>query len=141
MIVDEAHNVTPNVGRVASDNADEYRETRGSAFQQAFLTATPHDGFKESWTALLELLDDQRFARNVEPDERHLNKVMIRRLKTELTDQNGKPIYPRRRLEPLLVLKHQKKQSSKNFWKNIFSLYRFRILSMAQGSQIASFAN
>ena len=51
----------------------------------------------------MELLDDQRFARNVEPDERHLKQIMIRRLKTELTDQNGKPIYPRRRLEPLLV--------------------------------------
>ena len=105
LIVDEAHNVTPNVGRVASETMrTSIVRLAAPHFQhKLFLTATPHDGFKESWTALLELLDDQRFARNVEPDESQLKQVMIRRLKTELTDQNGKPIYPRRRLEPLLV--------------------------------------
>ena len=35
-----------------------------------FLTATPHNGYKESFSALfLELIDNQRFARGVEPDE------------------------------------------------------------------------
>ena len=34
-----------------------------------FLSATPHNGYPESFTALLELIDDQRFARGVEPDE------------------------------------------------------------------------
>ena len=35
-----------------------------------FLTATPHNGYKESFSALFrELIDNQRFARGVEPDE------------------------------------------------------------------------
>ncbi len=37
-----------------------------------FLTATPHNGYKESFTALLELLDNQRFARGIEPDRQQL---------------------------------------------------------------------
>ena len=44
-----------------------------------------------SFTSLLELLDDQRFSRNILPDERQLSQVMIRRLKTDLVDKEGKP--------------------------------------------------
>ena len=36
----------------------------------AILTATPHNGYQESFTSLLELLDDQRFARNIMPEEK-----------------------------------------------------------------------
>lgn len=41
-------------------------------------TATPHNGYTESFISLLELLDDQRFARNIVPDEKAANQVMIR---------------------------------------------------------------
>jgi hypothetical protein len=61
-----------------------------------FLTATPHNGYPESFTALLELLDNQRFARGVEPDRNQLQVVMVRRLKRELPPQfDGTPRFPR----------------------------------------------
>jgi hypothetical protein len=41
------------------------------------------------------LLDDQRFARNILPDEKQLSQVMIRRLKSDLVDADGKPLYAR----------------------------------------------
>ena len=58
---------------------------------------------QESFTSLLELLDDQRFARSVMPDEKQLNRVMVRRLKTDLVDSDGNPIYPKRILKTLEV--------------------------------------
>ena len=105
MIVDEAHNVSPTVGKWAVESL-RTRLVRLIAphFQhKLFLTATPHDGYTESFTALLELLDDQRFARNVLPNETQLARVMVRRLKSDLVDAEGKKIYPERRLEALDV--------------------------------------
>ena len=49
-----------------------------------FLTATPHNGYRESFAALLELLDNQRFARALTPDRKQLDAVMVRRMKSEL---------------------------------------------------------
>lgn len=105
LIIDEAHNVSPSVGRYAVESL-RTKLVRAIAphFQhKLFLTATPHNGYKESFTALLELLDDQRFARNAEPNEAQLARVMVRRLKSDLVDANGKKIYPERRLEALPV--------------------------------------
>ncbi len=105
LIIDEAHNVAPTVGRYAVESL-RTRLVRLAAphFQhKLFLTATPHDGYTESFTALLELLDDQRFARNVMPSDPQLARVMVRRLKSDLVDAKGKRIYPERRLEALPV--------------------------------------
>lgn len=105
LIIDEAHNVAPTVGRYAVESL-RTRLVRLAAphFQhKLFLTATPHDGYTESFTALLELLDDQRFARNVLPSDPQLARVMVRRLKSDLVDANGERIYPERRLEALPV--------------------------------------
>jgi SNF2 family DNA or RNA helicase len=105
LIVDEAHNVAPTVGKYAVESL-RTRLVRLLAphFQhKLFLTATPHDGYTESFTALLELLDDQRFSRNILPPEDQLARVMVRRLKSDLVDAKGKRLYPVRRLEALNV--------------------------------------
>ena len=106
LAVDEAHNIAP---AAASRYALESQRTRlirsiAPHFEhRLFLSATPHNGYQESFTSLLELLDDQRFARNVMPDARQLQRIMVRRLKTDLVDSDGNPIYPKRRLMPLEV--------------------------------------
>ncbi|MBX3182890.1 MAG: DISARM system SNF2-like helicase DrmD [Polyangiaceae bacterium] len=105
LVMDEAHNVAPTVGKYAVESL-RTRLVRLLAphFQhKLFLTATPHDGYTESFTALLELLDDQRFSRNVLPSEDQLARVMVRRLKSDLVDAKGKKLYPTRRLEALNV--------------------------------------
>ncbi|WP_233864647.1 DISARM system SNF2-like helicase DrmD [Paraburkholderia adhaesiva] len=106
LVVDEAHNVAPAAGAhyALESQRTRFIRTIGPHFQhRLFLTATPHNGYTESFTSLLELLDDQRFARNILPDEKRLSQVMIRRLKSDLVDANGNLLYARRTLQALEV--------------------------------------
>jgi SNF2 family DNA or RNA helicase len=107
LIVDEAHNVAPSGrGRYATDSlrTSALRELVPHFEHRLFLTATPHNGYDESFTALLELLDDQRFARAVTPSREQLRQVMVRRLKSELPPRfDGTPRFPKRVLCPIEV--------------------------------------
>ncbi len=104
LIVDEAHNVAPS-GRgayaVDSQRTQAVRALAPHFEHKLFLTATPHNGYSESFTSLLELLDDQRFHRGLEPDPKQLGAVMVRRLKWELRDEPRR--FPERKLEALEV--------------------------------------
>ena len=87
MIVDEAHNVAPSGrGKYATDSMRTIviRSLAPHFEHKLFLSATPHNGYRESFAALLELLDSQRFARAVTPDRAQLDAVMVRRMKSEL---------------------------------------------------------
>jgi hypothetical protein len=100
LVVDEAHNVAPAGSAhyaLESQRTQFIRKIAPHFQHRLFLTATPHNGYTESFTSLLELLDDQRFSRNILPDDRQLSQVMIRRLKTDLIDKDGNPLYPKRR--------------------------------------------
>src|SRR5438093_11769617 len=107
MIVDEAHNCAPSgVGRYATDSmrTQALRLLVPHLEPKPFLTATPHNGYPESFSALLELLDNQRFARSTTPDRKQLGAVMVRRMKSELPPKwDGSPRFPRRVLEPIEV--------------------------------------
>ena len=87
LIVDEAHNVAPSGrGKYATDSQRTLalRSLVPHFEHKLFLSATPHNGYRESFAALLELLDSQRFARAVTTDRAQLEAVMIRRMKSEL---------------------------------------------------------
>ncbi len=107
LIVDEAHNVAPSGrGQYATDSQRTLAMRRLVPHfeHKLFLSATPHNGYQESFTALLELLDNQRFARGVQPDREQLGAIMVRRLKSELkADWDGTPRFPKRVLQPLEV--------------------------------------
>jgi hypothetical protein len=102
MIVDEAHNCAPSGrGRYATDSlrTQALRLLVPHFEHKLFLTATPHNGYPESFSALLELLDNQRFARSTTPDRKQLNAVMVRRMKSELPPKwDGSPRFPKRML-------------------------------------------
>lgn len=106
LVVDEAHNIAPaGKGNYAKPSL------RTRAIQRLaphfthhlFLSATPHNGYTESFTSLLELLDNQRFSRTIEPTEAALQQVMVRRLKKNIVDKDGKPVFSRRELLPLEI--------------------------------------
>ncbi len=107
LIVDEAHNVAPSGrGQYAtdSDRTHALRRLVPHFEHKLFLSATPHNGYTESFSALLELLDNQRFARGVRIDREQLQAVMVRRLKSELPPHwDGTPRFPQRILDPIEV--------------------------------------
>lgn len=107
MILDEAHNVAPSgQGKYATDSmrTEAIRLLAPHFEHKLFLSATPHNGYRESFTALLELLDNQRFARGVEPDYKQLTTVMVRRLKSELPKRwDGSSRFAERLITPLPV--------------------------------------
>jgi ERCC4-related helicase len=96
LVVDEAHHCAPpapSKGRrgYAVDSLQTRAVRRLSEHSQhrILLSATPHNGYSESWQALLEIVDPQRFARGVEPDPDALRDVLVRRLKDEIVDADG----------------------------------------------------
>jgi len=106
LVIDEAHNIAPSSVSLYALESQRTRLIRLLAphfSHRLFLSATPHNGYQESFTSLLELLDDQRFARTVMPNEKQLQSVMVRRLKSDIVDANGKPVFPVRKLETLEI--------------------------------------
>jgi SNF2 family DNA or RNA helicase len=93
LILDEAHNAAPaSGGRYAIDSqfTKAIRELVDRFEHKLFLSATPHNGHSNSFSALLELLDKQRFCRGVPVQSvKELEPVMVRRLKDDLRKLQG----------------------------------------------------
>jgi superfamily II DNA or RNA helicase len=100
LVVDEVHTCAPSArGKYAVDSlrTQAIRVLAPHCEHRLFLSATPHNGYLESFTALLELLDDQRFARGVRPANEQLALIMVRRLKRDLPPRwDGTPRFPKR---------------------------------------------
>jgi len=102
LVVDEAHHCAPAApasGRryaLDSQQTQAVRRLGEHSQHRVFLSATPHNGYAESWQALLEMLDPLRFARGVEPDPGVVGQVMVRRLKDELLLPDGTRRFPGR---------------------------------------------
>jgi superfamily II DNA or RNA helicase len=97
LVVDEAHHCAPPAPArrrgyaVDSKQTEAVRRLGEYSQHRVFLSATPHNGYPESWQALLEMLDPQRFTRGVEPNAEVLQQVLVRRLKDEIVDADGAP--------------------------------------------------
>lgn len=109
LIVDEAHNCAPSgTGNYSTDSlrTQALRELAPHFEHKLFLTATPHNGYAESFGTLLELLDNQRFNRGAPIDRKQLEAVMVRRLKSDPSfafNHLGMRRFPPRILEPIEV--------------------------------------
>jgi superfamily II DNA or RNA helicase len=106
LIVDEAHNVAPSGSghySVDSMRTAAIRTLSPHFENKLFLSATPHNGYQASFTALLELLDDQRFARDIQPDQQQLQAIMVRRLKSDIRRWDDAPKFKLREVMSLPV--------------------------------------
>jgi hypothetical protein len=103
-IVDEAHHAAPSGGAryaISSQLTRAVRELSERFEHRLFLTATPHNGHSNSFSALLEMLDPQRFTRGVEVRPKDLEPVMVRRLKSDLKRLGE--AFPERKVEAISI--------------------------------------
>ncbi|MGP9017546.1 DISARM system SNF2-like helicase DrmD [Streptomyces sp. BR1] len=116
LVVDEAHHVAPASPTTAPGQrgyaVDSQRTTATMRLAEAcehrlFLSATPHNGYSESFTALLEMIDSRRFTRGASIDEKALREVAVRRLKSELKEKGFK----NRKLETISFTPSPEEQS------------------------------
>ncbi len=106
LIVDEAHNFSP--ARLSDDSrrCSMLRTITKHFEHRLFLTATPHNGYTQSFSGLLELLDPVRFQQKMvldDEDFKHLDLVMVRRMKKELNDELGKSRFPERKVQGIPI--------------------------------------
>lgn len=99
LIVDEAHHVAPSSpsavagGRgyaVDTQRTVAVRQLADRCEHRLFLSATPHNGHPESFTALMEMIDPRRFSRGALLDSNALKDVTVRRLKKDLKGKGFK---------------------------------------------------
>jgi SNF2 family DNA or RNA helicase len=91
-IFDEAHHAAPSSGSkyaIDSRTTKAIRDLAPRFEHRLFLSATPHNGHSNSFSALLELLDPQRFTRGLKVLKSNLDSVMTRRLKSDIRELVG----------------------------------------------------
>ena len=91
-ILDEAHHAAPASGQKYAIDSHMTHAVRNLAprFEhRLFLSATPHNGHSNSFSALLEILDPQRFLRGTPVTRQNRDDVLVRRLKEDLRAIQG----------------------------------------------------
>ena len=105
LVLDEAHHVAPSHGDaygIDTQLTGAVRDLAARFEHRLFLTATPHNGHSNSFSALLEMLDPRRFTRGIEVSRKEHEPVMVRRLKSDLRELTNTP-FPKRVVEPILI--------------------------------------
>ena len=104
LILDEAHHAAPASGsRYAVDSqiTRAVRDLSPRFEHRLFLSATPHNGHSNSFSALLEILDPQRFCRGVPVDAASRDEVVVRRIKEDIRVIQGG--FPKRNVVQLTI--------------------------------------
>ncbi len=142
LVLDEAHHVAPaapkQVYAVDSQQTKLVRRLAPHFEHRLFLSATPHNGYPESYTALLELIDNQKFLRGVEPDRAARDETVVRRLKYKVTKPNGEPQFRTRRTEQLEVEYTDREREIHTLLSDFAALRKQRITSTARGGRRAA---
>jgi superfamily II DNA or RNA helicase len=131
LILDEAHHVAPAAPKqeyaVDSQQTKLLRRLTPHFGHRLFLSATPHNGYQSSYTALLEIIDPLRFARGVPPDEAALRDTVVRRLKRDIVNPDGSRRFVERRAEALPVEYPQNERDSHRLLTEFAALRRKRL--------------
>lgn len=144
LIVDEAHNLMPSAA--GEDSALAKLLTRISRYfeHRVFLTATPHNGYTQSFTGLLEQLDPVRFTKKDDltaAERRRSEEIVIRRLKSEINEQDEQagrtPRFVDRKIEPLHLYTASAESALAAAFENFRLAVRELLRTASRGEQMA----
>jgi superfamily II DNA/RNA helicase len=139
LVVDEVHTCAPSgSGKYAVDSLRTLaiKTLAPHTEHRLFLSATPHNGYLESFTALLALLDPLRFARTLTPSEEAKAQVMVRRLKRDLPPNwDGSPRFPVRDLDHPLEVAYD--EGTRNAYAKLDEYARSRSATVAGQQALA----
>ncbi|WP_405084891.1 DISARM system SNF2-like helicase DrmD [Microbispora sp. NBC_01389] len=141
LVLDEAHHVAPAAPRqvyaVDSQQTKLIRRLAPHFTHRLFLSATPHNGYQASFTALLEILDDQRFARGVDPDPAAVGETVIRRLKRHIVNADGTKRFVDREASAIPVLYPADERGVHDLLKRFAEVRRARLNRNVKGRKAA----
>lgn len=103
-IFDEAHHAAPASGsKYVKDTkiTGAIRDIAPRFEHRLFLSATPHNGHSNSYSALLNILDDTRFAPGIKTTKDKVSEVVVRRLKEDLRQVGHS--FPERLVKQIVV--------------------------------------
>lgn len=139
LVVDEAHNLAP------AGQKDYVRDSDRTIMARAivddfenrlFLTATPHNGFTYSFTALLEMLDPLRFSRGLLIDPAQRDAVMIRRIKDDIITELASTKFAKRIVRKIEIALPEDDQDPDQLLLTTLDAYRNSRLNRAKGREI-----
>ena len=141
LIVDEVHQCAPSGDGVYATDSKRTKLLSLLAphvEHRLFLSATPHNGYESSYSALLEMLDPQRFQRGVPPDAAALRRAVVRRMKAQIdADLGPKPDgsvrFPRRDVIALPVTYSEDERRAHADLATYADLRRSRARNRAKG--------
>jgi len=124
VVVDEAHKAAKR-GDSPSKTANMVETVAGNSDSLLLLSATPHDGKGEAFRSLVEYIDPFLVAENRELSQETVDRVMIRRGKTDIYDDDGERIFPDREVNSVSVsMTHDERQFYRavtDYVKNVYN--------------------
>jgi superfamily II DNA or RNA helicase len=110
VIVDEAHKAAKR-GESPSKTSRMVERVAENSDTLLLLSATPHDGKGEAFRSLVEYIDPFLVTEDQELSQEAVDRVMIRRGKQTIYDENGERIFPNRDVKTIQVERtHEERQ-------------------------------
>jgi superfamily II DNA or RNA helicase len=110
VVVDEAHKAAKR-GESPSKTSKMVERVAGNSDSLLLLSATPHDGKGEAFRSLVEYIDPFLVAEDQELSKEAVDRVMMRRGKQTIYDDNGERIFPNREVGTVPVERtHEERQ-------------------------------
>jgi len=124
VIVDEAHKAGKR-GDSPSKTAQMVERVSGNSDSLLLLSATPHDGKGESFRSLVEYIDPFLVAEDQDLTREAVDRVMIRRGKQTIYDEDGDRLFPDREVKTVGVeMSHEERQFYRavtDYVKNVYN--------------------